>query len=372
MDLIQNFEKENSSFSTLREKHEHIQKNSKVLLDPNIINSQTNINHINFDYTLYAAKENNTEAYAKQHYMRTTLIPELKLRGEKTNDIMGMSYEGMIELLQTYLMNEEYLSYIFTAIDKSNTTREAALVLIEQCIPCSLHMDLRITEKLIKMLLQEGLNKCDDWKNFASNVQDFINNEVFGRADRRTGHWKFPFAIASNDTVGDLSISGKHTSKYYDNYNGLVDVSIENEEKRCIWKSVIDKYIEFTKIIDKKTDLTDDEIDLFDDLVDDWFEEIVDNFGMDMITNYIHMLGSGHVSYFLRKYRNLYRYNQQGWEGLNCKITDIFFHHTNKGGGKGGNQLYIEAVGRMLLRDLMWRSSLAERFFMNQNDDVDD
>ena len=122
--------------------------------------------------------------------------------------------------------------------------------------------------------------------------------------------------------------------------------------------------------MNKKTDLSDDEINKFDDLVDDWFEEIVDNFGMDMITNYIHMLGSGHISYFLRKYHNLYRYNQQGWEGLNFKITDIFFHYTNKG-GKGGNQLYIEAVGRMLLRDLMWRSSLAERFFINQNDNDD-
>ena len=153
MDLIQNFEKENSSFSTLREKHEHIQKNSKVLLDPNIINSQTNIQHINFDYKLYAVKVNNTEAYAKQHYIRTTLLPQLVLRGEKTNEIMGMLYTGKIELLQTYLMNKEYLSYIFTAIDKSNTTRDAALVLIEQCIPCYLHMDLRVTEKLIKMFL---------------------------------------------------------------------------------------------------------------------------------------------------------------------------------------------------------------------------
>ena len=47
------------------------------------------------------------------------------------------------------------------------------------------------------------------------------------------------------------------------------------------------------------------------------------------------MLGSGHVSYYMKKYRNLYRYNQQGWEGLNSKITDYFFCHLRKGGGKG-------------------------------------
>ena len=365
--MIQNFNNEDSSFSTLREQHEYILKKSEVILDPNVVNSHLNMKHINFDYKLYAENAQITETVAKQQFMRTVLIPELELRDEDRNEIMGLSYTGKIELLQTYLIKEEYLSFIFTAIDKSKTTREAALVLIEQCIPCSLHMDLRITEKSIKKLLQEGLNDCINNNDFVSTIENFINNEVFGRSERRTGHWKFPFAIASNDTVGDLSIGGKYTSKYYDNYIGLVDVSIENEERRSVWKSVLNKYIEFTKIIDKKSDLTDDEIDKFDDLVDDWFEEIVDNFGMDMLTNYIHMLGSGHISYFLRKYRNLYRYNQQGWEGLNSKITDIFFRHTGKGGGLG-NKLYIDAVGKMLLRDLMWRSCLAESFFIEQDD----
>ena len=56
MDLIENFNEEESSFKSLREEHEYIKKESKVLLDPNIINSQLNINHINFDYKLYAAR----------------------------------------------------------------------------------------------------------------------------------------------------------------------------------------------------------------------------------------------------------------------------------------------------------------------------
>ena len=114
--------------------------------------------------------------------------------------------------------------------------------------------------------------------------------------------------------------------------------------------------------MNKKKDLTDEEIDEFDKLVDEWFEEIIDNFGIQMITNYIHMLGADHISYFLRKYCNLYRYNQQGQEGLNYKITQLLFHHSNK----GCNNLYINAVGRMLLRDLMWRSSLGEKFFLDQ------
>ena len=46
MYLIGNFDKEESSFKSLREKHEFIQNKRKVILDPNHITSHLNINHI--------------------------------------------------------------------------------------------------------------------------------------------------------------------------------------------------------------------------------------------------------------------------------------------------------------------------------------
>ena len=38
--------------------------------------------------------------------MRTTLIPELKLRSKDINEVMIMLYTGKIELLQTHLIKE--------------------------------------------------------------------------------------------------------------------------------------------------------------------------------------------------------------------------------------------------------------------------
>ena len=91
--------------------------------------------------------------------MRNMLLLELYFRGEKKEDILPLWYASKKERLYIYLIKEGYLNFIFTAIEKSNTTRDAALVIIEQCIPCSLHIDLRITEKLVKSLLQDSLNK---------------------------------------------------------------------------------------------------------------------------------------------------------------------------------------------------------------------
>jgi hypothetical protein len=45
----------------------------------------------------------------------------------------------------------------------------------------------------------------------------------------------------------------------------------------------------------------------------DW----LDLLGAEHMTNYIHIIGSGHLTYFASKYRNLYRFSQQGWESLN-------------------------------------------------------
>ena len=101
-----------------------------------------NINHINFDYKLYAAQSQITETDAKHQYMCTTLPPELKLISKDINEFMSMSYAGKIESLQSYIIKEDYLSYIYTTLDKSKTTRDISLVLIEKCIPCSLHLDL--------------------------------------------------------------------------------------------------------------------------------------------------------------------------------------------------------------------------------------
>jgi len=70
------------------------------------------------------------------------------------------------------------------------------------------------------------------------------------------------------------------------------------------------------------------EIDLF-------FDYWVRLHGEDGITNYIHMLGAGHVSRFLYRWRNLYKYSQQGWENLNKLIKTFYFRRTQRGGSTG-------------------------------------
>ncbi len=104
--------------------------------------------------------------------------------------------------------------------------------------------------------------------------------------------------------------------------------------------------------------------------------------GYDGITNYVHMTGAGHLRYFLRKWRNLNRLSNQGWESYNALVTAYSHHRTMKGGGKGEDRSKILAIAHWLSRMIMWRSGEGDRYFTSlknidnlveeQNDDSSD
>jgi hypothetical protein len=116
--------------------------------------------------------------------------------------------------------------------------------------------------------------------------------------------------------------------------NGLhlvIDVIFDKEEdarQRDSWHDMITQYGMAMQILRKRSDYTDNDIVTFQNLVDSFFRSYVNEFGNEGITNYIHMLASGHIKYYMEIHRNLYKYSQQGWESLNSKYKQVFFKHT--------------------------------------------
>ena len=111
-------------------------------------------------------------------------------------------------------------------------------------------------------------------------------------------------------------------------------------------------------------------------MADDFFSAWLGLIGYDGITNYIHMLGAGHIRYFLKKWRNLHRFSNQGWEAYNALVANYWHHRTQKGGGKGEKSKILE-IAMWLLRVMMWRTGEGDRFFNNirhnnENDDNSD
>jgi hypothetical protein len=93
--------------------------------------------------------------------------------------------------------------------------------------------------------------------------------------------------------------------------------------------------------------------------------------GKEGITNYLHMLGSAHIIYYMQIHRNLYKYSQQGWESMNEKFKLIFFNHTQRGGNFGKNseeteRSYLKSIYWAFQREVLWISRVAEDHFLSK------
>lgn len=65
--------------------------------------------------------------------------------------------------------------------------------------------------------------------------------------------------------------------------------------------------------------------------VDKWFQLFNQLWSIEGCTNYMHMLSSGHMTEFMHKQRNLYRFSQQGWEKFNYIIFSTYYFYKSWG-----------------------------------------
>ena len=140
----------------------------------------------------------------------------------------------------------------------------------------------------------------------------------------------------------------------------------------------MDTYLPMMSLLRKHEDFTDLEIDTCHTFTAKFMGQWVDLMDGQSITNYIHLVGSGHLTYFLVRYRNLYKYSQQGWEALNQKLKYYYFHNTNHGGMCGNKQGnvsgdHVMPFMRLVQRSIMWQLGLGDKFFRNaKNIEIED
>ena len=94
-----------------------------------------------------------------------------------------------------------------------------------------------------------------------------------------------------------------------------------------------------------------------------FYQSWIKLYGRHGVTNYIHMIGVRYFRGYMRKYRNLNKYSQQGWEALNALIKLFFFRRTNKGGNNSGGGLTnlkskLVPIGRLVQQRLLWVCNL--------------
>jgi hypothetical protein len=225
------------------------------------------------------------------------------------------------------------------------------------------------------MILRKGF---DLWsgpkKKYLEHMENTIQTKVLG-TEVSPAHWSIPFEGKNDAELKISTISGRNETvrTMISAADAIIEAAIPANEEHIGSRIIItiSHYRNCVALLNKHYKLTDDEMEQFQDNADNFFHSWVDVFGRDGVTNYIHLLGSGHMLYFLKQYGCLYLYSQQGWESLMGKVQAILHLNTQRGGhgsgGRGRKKSYIYPVLLFILRDLLWKTGEAKEFFKKRD-----
>ena len=191
--------------------------------------------------------------------------------------------------MKSVLKVEQQLDLIMQALARGVEGKDAALMLISQAIPCIMHLENRVGEKLITVLLamaadrfQKRVKSRNLSTRFANNIQHIVNTRILGTVTRPK-QWKLPLSL-TNDGAGKVSLSNAKTRLFMDNISELVDYTFsspEDAELKQIWDKMLQDYNEAMKILRKRSEYTDEDIKTFQLKIDSFF------------TNYVELSGAG-------------------------------------------------------------------------------
>ena len=303
-----------------------------------------------------------------------------------TRDISAI---GNLKLRQKCLKDAMEREWLYISISSKVKHAEKGLageliVLIES-VPCILHMENRVGLKIFSMLLMEGLSNTihklifEDVQAeggriaaFMSSVHLICNTEIWG-TDNNPWSWQIPYEKKEKKS-GAISLDNNKTRVLMSDLHKLIDVCVTGEDRQFKWHRCIQGHNAAMELMRQKRDFIDSEIQEFQYQVDKWSQDWVGLHGIAGITNYIHLLSSGHVSSYLFYWRNLYAHSQQGWEAFNSLLKTFYFRRTSRGGGAGnkgtGTNSRILPIARWVSRRVIWMMGTSYDDIRKSNDEI--
>jgi hypothetical protein len=380
------------------ERFDRIAKKSKLQFDQSIAGKEENKLHIDFEPK--SGRERNAFIKLVNEEITIRLIePEHSTR---LHMMLKLPINQKKSALKEFAIFEKEIRLARLTINRHEVARDIAIALaVERLIPCILHMKMRLVEKVFHSLVNSALDRYGDSqadrvkrKLLADMIEDCMKEQVMGNESKGIkSQWKFRWTKVNN--MEKPSLTGSSSQKILKHLKDLAAIafsqeldedSLNEEETRkqnslllSKWKKLGNNLLPLWKLIEQHDDYSDNEVDDIHIRCNLFMTDWLDLLGAEHMTNYIHIIGSGHLTYFASKYRNLYRFSQQGWESLNQMLKHYYFNNTNHGGsagngGKSGSGLYINGtisgdhcrpLMRLCQRSMMWKLGFGDTYFEN-------
>jgi hypothetical protein len=288
--------------------------------------------------------------------------------------------DEVVPVLKETLQKERETQHLQTIISKHEQNDDLCLLQIESLIIDSMHLSNRCIEKLLRMLLIKGISSTTLSKDeFKKEVETIVNDGSFCASSSTLLEsmfrikWTFPQPTSQGQSVGDVSLCFKRSKQYLKSMHLLFPICLPdiNDPSRDDFVKCISLFQKIVDILEQKELFSDEEIDDLQDQIDEFGKLWIQEFGDEGLGNYLHYLIAGHVTYYLRRYGNLYYYCQQGWEQLNWRLKTFYFRRTNRG-GKGSKGRCLLPIYRFLCRRLGWMTGIGDTYFSKKGTKEDE
>ena len=329
------------------EEEEHVSSNTCIRLD--VMQYQRDSCVDNIDFVVGNDEQRDNEFHFN-------VLKDLLLRFDRAK--IPRDKCERIELLRQCLHKSQEIRMGRTAFKQYEMALKTRRLDPGQCPPCVLHAHCRIVEKIVQQLLLAAMRKVtsnDDLDNLVTLVETTVNDNMLKRVTvSKSKGWRFP--LTNDRKLDDINLSNNRARSFAKNFHFLVEVCTERYEVsyKLTWMDICERFVSVFQFVDSKIRFEFEDVCAFQMEADKFCEVYTSVTGRDGMTNYVHCLRAGHFSYFLRKYKNLYRLSQQGWENVNSQLKATFLRSTQRGGGKGGSSKLLPVMYK-LARGVLWR-----------------
>ena len=146
-----------------------------------------------------------------------------------TNKNMGINSEKFKKLytkVKNILFDGCEVLILRKAIDRQKDTMHKELTSIDKCIPCILHLEMRVSEKILEMLIAQGFKfrlSGREKNDYKEKITSIVNEEMFKHVNT-LGQWRFPESKNGKALMGEVKLTNGQARQFIQKVHLLLPI----------------------------------------------------------------------------------------------------------------------------------------------------
>ena len=296
------------------------------------------------------------------------------------------------ELLKYLIVEGNLVHYCF------NYKKPSMLTNVDFVCICLMHCIMRVSEKLINELVQAVMKTHSDrmQKKIISDIEDIINRklsndfysnphvaifaepsenekptniakdflELIAEANKKDDEVEtaenddlsYGFRIKMEDKKANFKISYVRVNKVLLVIDSIIEACQFEEEVETTFKDIFISWLLVKEKLLSEGEFSSHDIESLDEEICKFRKLILAYFGLNIVTNYIHIIIAGHIIEMIKIFGNVAIFSGVGFENLVGRVRNFYFRRTNRSGSKGrGKCLRKKSTAAENVRQYLYR-----------------